>query len=235
MQLFKFEFEFSTCARRFIKQQTMVLRIRLITKSDAGGIYVRDVPILDLWRRLPGEPLVAFHRHVCDLLATEGVSLHQLEKCTMLSMWYVSGPDNVVHDLSDPYKVPDNSLVCFDTLSSRLMRTYTNPKSIHVYDMDPIENNNVLITHSQSSVIVTVQGGNTFSVPVLCELHSGLTLLYIFTFLQQAGALLSNPTAFVTNDAWRGKMQPFTGRHQLQGNNRLHITCGEHPPVVTPG
>ena len=213
----------------------MVLRIRLITKSDAGGVYVRDVPILDIWRRLPGDPLAAFHRHVCDILATEGVSMHQLAKCTALSMWYVSGPDNTVHDLSDPYAVPDNSLVCFDTLSSRLMRTYTNPKCIHVYDMEPIENYDVLVTHSQSSVIVTVGDDKAFTVPLLCEYHSGMTLLYILKYLEQAGARVSNPEAFVTNDAWCGEMQPFTGRHQLQGGNRMHI-CGEvQPPVVTTG
>ena len=205
---------------------TMVLRIRLITSTDDGGLYVRDVPIVDRWRRAPGDPLAAFHRHVCDVLTTEGVSMHQLDKCTALTMWYVSGPDNTVYDLFDPHAVPDNSLVCFDSLSSSLMRTYTNPKCIHVYDMSPIEQKRVLMTHSQSNLSIVLDGGVELSMPFPTEHHSGMIFMWTLEHIKLAGICVHDPRAYVINEAWSGELLPYTGRHQLQGGNKLRI-CGK--------
>lgn len=201
----------------------MSLRIRLVTSSDEGGLHLRDVCISDAWRNIHLKAMDAFHIHLCDLLATEGVSLDALALCTPLSLWYVSDNSNTWHNLTDPCQVPPGSLVFFDTLSAKLTQVYTKPSHIHVYDLDDISGDRVLKTHSPSKLLVCLDGKLEIVLPFPMTMDSCKLMPWVVSSMATSGIFIHSPRAYVTHSTWGGQLIDYTGRHQIRGGTMLRI------------
>ena len=202
---------------------TMTFRIRLVTRTDKGGLSLRDVSISNAWQQIDLPAIDAFHLHLCDLLATEGVCLDALHRCTALSLWYVSDTTDTFHSLSDPHCVPPNSLVFFDTCSASITQTYALPKEISAHDLASIEKQLVLTTHCPSEMTVCLDGNLEVKLPFPITMDSCKLIPWVLSTLTMSGIFVHYPRAYVTHPAWGGKLIEFTGRHQMQSNNKLRI------------